>query len=189
MWPGSRRNKAGFWKSYWTTNGFDVAAAAADVKRSMLTAPDALYVLTIHLNAPAYWCETHTNEIWRTEKGEPVYGDDAHAFGPVPSPEWPCWRWPSYHSRVLREETKAVLSALIAELRRTGLSKRIVGVHLGGYHDAQFATVRVVSMLTTHVRSSATSSMTQRAKGSVVSISRSPPHSAMISSRCSSSRG
>lgn len=141
VWPGSRRNQAGFWKSYWTTNGFDAAAAVADVKRSMLTAPDALYVLTIHLNAPAYWCDTHTNEIWRTERGEPVYGNDAHAFGPVPSPEWPCWRWPSYHSRVLRDETKAMLVELIAELKRTGLSKRIVGVHFGGYHDAQFTPV------------------------------------------------
>ncbi len=134
VWPGSRAA----WEYYWTTNGFDAARAAADVKRSMLTAPDALYVLTIHLNAPAHWCDSHTNEIWRTENGEPVYGNDSHVVGTNPPEDSSAWPWPSYHSRVLREETKAMLSEFIAELKRSGLSKRIVGIHIGGYHDAQF---------------------------------------------------
>ena len=153
VWPGSRCNGGGYWPSYWTTNGFDVAKAVADVKRSMLTAPDALYFLTIHVNAPAFWGDAHTNEIWRSETGEPIYGNDAHALGPAspdgkPTAKWHpylsegsgmnAWPWPSMHSRVLRDETKAMLSTLIAELKRTGISKRIVGVHLGGYHDAQF---------------------------------------------------
>ena len=124
----------------WTTNGFDVAKAAGEVRRSMLTAPDALYVVTMTLNAPVGWCDAHTNEIWRTEKGEIVYGNSGHVIGTKQDPKLKSWPWPSYHSRVWRNETKKVISAFIAELKRTGLSKRIVGVHLAGYHDGQFAT-------------------------------------------------
>lgn len=153
VWPGSRCNGDGYYPSYWTTNGFDAAMAAADVKRSMLTAPDALYFLTIHVNAPALWGDLHTNEVWRSKNGEPIYGNNAHALGTAsqdgkPTEKWhvylangrdeTAWPWPSMHSKILRDETKAMLSALIAELKRTGLSKRIVGIHLGGYHDAQF---------------------------------------------------
>ena len=124
----------------WTTNGFDVAKAVGEIRRSMLTAPDALYVVTMTLNAPVGWCDTHTNEIWRTEKGEIVYGNSGHVIGTKQDPKLKSWPWPSYHSRVWRNETKKVISEFIAELKRTGLSKRIVGVHLAGYHDGQFAT-------------------------------------------------
>ena len=124
----------------WTTNGFNVAKAVGEVRRSMLVAPDALYVVTVLLNAPAGWCDVHTNEIWRTEKGEIVYGNSGHVIGTKQDPKLKSWPWPSYHSRVWRNETKKVLSEFIGELKRTGLSKRIVGVHLAGYHDAQFAT-------------------------------------------------
>ena len=127
---------------YWTTNGFDAAGAATEVRRSMLAAPSALYVLTVKLDAPAGWCLLHTNEIWRTENGDPCYGHGGHLIGTKPPEGQVTWPWPSYHSKVLQEETKRVLTEFIAELKRTGISKRIVGIHLGGYHDAQFATAR-----------------------------------------------
>ena len=124
----------------WTTNGFDAVKATGEIRRAMLTAPDALYVVTVSLEAPAGWCDTHTNEIWRTEKGEIIYGNSGHVIGTKQDPNLKSWPWPSYHSRVWRAETKKVLSEFIGELKRTGLAKRIVGVHLAGYHDAQFAT-------------------------------------------------
>ncbi len=50
------------------------------------------------------------------------------------------WPWMSIHSPAWRSAVRHNLNAFIAELKRTGLSKRIVGIHFGGYHDAQFAT-------------------------------------------------
>jgi hypothetical protein len=35
---------------------------------------------------------------------------------------------------------KRNITELVAQLKREGLSKRIVGVHLGGYHDHQIST-------------------------------------------------
>ena len=127
-------------ESSWSTNGFNAAMAVETVRRSMLTAPDALYVITMRLDAPAYWCDSRTNEIWRTEKGEIVYGNAVHAGRKFRKGDPPSWPWVSYHSKVWRDEVKKVLTAFFDELKRSGLSKRIVGYHIGGYHDAQFAT-------------------------------------------------
>ena len=124
----------------WTTNGFDAAKAVDEVRSAMRVAPDALYVVTVRLDAPAGWCDRHTNEIWRTKNGDAVYGDAGHVTGTVRKSGGNTWPWVSYHSRVWREEVKRILSEFIGELKRTGLSKRIVGVHLAGYHDAQFST-------------------------------------------------
>jgi hypothetical protein len=41
---------------------------------------------------------------------------------------------------VWRDEVKERISELVDELKRQGLSRKIVGVHIAGYHDAQFAT-------------------------------------------------
>lgn len=124
----------------WTTNGFDAVAAVDQVRCAMRTAPDALYMLTLRLDAPIGYLDTRTDEIWRSEKGEIVYGDSVHVVGTVKDPKRKCWPWASYHSKVWRDDVKDVISRFVAELQRSGLSKRIVGVHLGGYHDAQFAT-------------------------------------------------
>jgi len=48
------------------------------------------------------------------------------------------WPWVSYASPAWRGAVKANIRSLVAELRRTGLAKRIVGLHLSGYHDGQF---------------------------------------------------
>ena len=135
---GSTANTEGAW----TTNGFDAVKAVNILRRSMLTAPDALYVVTIVLDAPKGWCDIHTNEIWRTESGEEIYGNGDHVVGTASNRRHPSWRWASYHSQVWRDEAKSVLAQFIAELKRSGISKRIVGVHLGGGHDRQFATAR-----------------------------------------------
>ena len=122
----------------WTTNGFDVAAAVGQIRAAMRTAPDALYVLTLRLDAPIGYCDTRPDEVWRTKDGEAVYGTSVHVVSPKARPK--SWPWVSCHSRVWRRDVKDVLTAFFAELRRTGLLKRVVGVHLGGGHDAQFAT-------------------------------------------------
>ena len=123
----------------WTTNGFQVAKAIKEVRRAMLTAPDALYAVTIRMDAPIGWCDNRTNEIWRTQNGEVVYGDGMHVVKGSKKGGAVVWPWVSYHSRVWRSEVKKILAEFVAELKRTGLSKRIVGVHISGYHDSQFA--------------------------------------------------
>ena len=125
----------------WTKDGFDVALGADLVRKAMRLAPNSVFLLQLRLDAYPEWCERHPDEIWALADGRKVYGQHVHADFRVEKtlPE-DKWYWPSYHSLVWRQEVKGRISQLVAELKRTGLSKRIVGVHLAGYHDAQFAT-------------------------------------------------
>ena len=134
--------KDGTPRRYWTKDGFDVAGAVRDIKNALRLAPDALCILGIQCNAyPDFTRVEHPGEVWRLEDGTVVRGtvgsceagyDD---MGIADTNRWP---WVSYASPSWRTAVKANICELLAELKRTGISRRIVGVHLSGYHDGQF---------------------------------------------------
>lgn len=127
---------------YWTTNGFDAVGAADRIRCEMRTATNSLFVLSVSINPPPEYSERHPEELWRIRNGTVVTGDVGLASievkrGYEHRERWP---WVSNHSLVWREDVKRNLTALIDELKRTGATKRIVGFHLAGFHDGQFAT-------------------------------------------------
>jgi hypothetical protein len=125
----------------WTKDGFDAKAGAELVRTAMRLAPGSRFLLGLRLDAYPEWVDMHPGEEWLLEDGRKVYGHHVHAsFKILPEKPKDKWYWPSYHSVAWREEVKARIAELVEELRRQGLLKRIVGVHLAGYHDAQFAT-------------------------------------------------
>lgn len=127
---------------YWTKGGFDAKGAVADLKRSMRLAPDALFVLCAVCNAyPDFTRVEHPDEVWRREDGSVVCGTAGsclEGYDDMGIPDTNRWPWVSYASPSWRRAIEENLTAIVAELRRTGLSKRVVGIHLAGYHDAQF---------------------------------------------------
>lgn len=125
----------------WTKDSFDVKAGADIVRTTMRLAPESVFILTLCLDAYPEWADMHPGEEWRLADGRKVHGSSVHADFRVQAvtPKGK-WNWPSYHSLVWREDVKSRISALVDELKRQGLSRKIVGVHLAGYHDAQFAT-------------------------------------------------
>ena len=125
----------------WSKDGFDVALGVDLVRKAMRLAPNSVFILQLELDAYPEWCERHPGEAWRLADGRKVYGQHVHADFHIEStlPK-DRWYWPSYHSLDWRRDVKDCITELVAELKRTGLSKRIVGVHLSGYHDAQFST-------------------------------------------------
>ena len=130
---------------WWTPKGFDVQGAVREVKDAMRMAPGSLFVLTAILDAyPAFSAE-HPEEVWKAEGGRTVWGQQVHAdFDTSPDkPRKGHWPWISYSSTVWREAVRTNLVALIDALKASGLSRRIVGVHLGGYHDHQCSTRRI----------------------------------------------
>ena len=131
------RNPSGIW----TKDSFDAKAGADMVRTLMRLAPKSNFILGLRLDAYPEWVDMHPGEEWLLQDGRKVYGHHVHASQHI-SEKKPKnkWYWPSYHSVVWREEVKECLTKLIGELKAQGLSKRIVGVHLAGYHDAQFAT-------------------------------------------------
>ena len=125
---------------FWSTNGFDCAGAVRRVKDFMRSAPHSLFFVTIRCDAYPEYSNEHPDEKWLRPDGSVVYGSCSQGqkrATPTPPPH--TWPWVSNHSLVWRADVKRLMSQFVGELKRTGLAKRIVGFHLAGYHDGQFA--------------------------------------------------
>ena len=128
---------------YWKDVSWDLARAVRLTREQMRLSPDALFVVSLDITPPRAYSEAHPDEVWRLSDGSPGYGDYLKmrlARDGVPPKG--CWPWISMFSDVWQKDVKSFMNAYVAELRRTGLSKRIVGFHLSGFHDGQFATYR-----------------------------------------------
>ena len=136
---GGDRRKS---RKYWSKEGFDAKGAAEDVRRSMRLVPDGLCVLSISCNAyPSFTLEEHPDEVWINKDGTTVrgtYGSCVSTYADMGIKSTNMWPWVSYASPAWRKAISDNIRALLAELRKSGLTKRIVGVHLSGYHDGQF---------------------------------------------------
>ena len=134
--------KRGTPRCFWTKDGFDAKGAVRDFKNGMRIATNSLFIVRLSCNAYPEYTAEHPSEIWRTEDGRPVLGTAGSCvvgyddMGIADTNRWP---WVSYSSRCWREDVKANIRALVAEFRRQGIDKRIVGIHLCGYHDWQFS--------------------------------------------------
>ena len=135
----TKRQEPGFWSK----DGFDVKGAVASIRKSMMRAPKAKYLLGINVSAYPEFTDEHPDEVWLNDKGQKVFGHNCHSQYWLPKKMDPKrhWYWVSNHSTVWRDAVNEQLTRLIDELKRTGLSRLIVGVHLSGYHDGQFSTV------------------------------------------------
>jgi hypothetical protein len=129
-------------KGYWSAQGFDVTGAVERIRRQMAKAPNAKYLLSLGLAAYPEFCDQHPQETWINDYGQRVFGHQCHSPFRLPKEKKNVhWYWPSVYSELWHSATKARLTELVDALKRSGLSKLIVGVHLSGYHDGQFATV------------------------------------------------
>lgn len=130
----------GFWKE---DGSMDVAGAIEMIRQTMRLAPHSKILLTIGLHPYWKFAEKFPEEAWINEKGLPVYGNGIHLAetqnGKAPNKNYCVW--PSYYSSKLHEEYKKQIALLVAELKRTGLSKAIVGLHIAGGHDNQMTVV------------------------------------------------
>ena len=126
----------------WSKEGFDVKAGVREVCDLMRLTPEAKFVLSLELDPYAEYADLHPEEAWIGRRGARVFGRAGCVDGPrefggqMPSNKF---HWVSISARGWRDELKRHLSEFIAELKRTGLSRRVVGVHLVGFHDGQFA--------------------------------------------------
>lgn len=138
---GNMAKKPGFWHP----RGFDIKGAADLVRQAMRSAEKSNFIVSFNISAYPEFTTEHPEEAWQLADGTKVYGHHAHIPYNVRAPRDPSrhWDYVSCYSLVWQNAVKKVLSELIAELKRSGLSKRIVGVHIAGFHDSQFATRQV----------------------------------------------
>ena len=129
-------------RGYWTPSGFDAEGAVREIKDTMRIAPDALFLVAIGCTAYPEFTAEHPEEVWRTADGMPLVGSIDSClpgYGMMKDVKLQKWPWVSYSSRIWRDGVKKCIRLLTDELKRQGLSKRIVGVHIYGYHDEQFS--------------------------------------------------
>lgn len=130
-------------RHYWTPAGFDAEGAVRDLKNSMRLAPDALYMIALNCNPyPEFTLKEHPDEAFRTADGNLLMGNAGSTGGAYDDmglkDDGLRWPWVSFASRVWRDAVSENIRRLVAELKRTGLDKRIVGIHLWGFGDGQF---------------------------------------------------
>ena len=123
----------------------DVKKMVAQMKSAMRAAPKSLFIMAVGGQTPIDFVKKyHPEEAWINEKGEPVMGLGGSCMvGYLGSTKEQFQRdarpWPSPSSRVWREWVKKNVRDLVAELKAQGLSKRIVGMHIYGFHDGQYS--------------------------------------------------
>ncbi|MBO5940388.1 MAG: hypothetical protein J6R18_04245 [Kiritimatiellae bacterium] len=138
----SMGGKNGSPSCYWTKKGFDAVGAVEDFKNAMRVAPESLFIVRLSCNAYPDYTKEHPEEIWKTEDGRTVCGTSGSCvigYDSMGVPDTNRWPWVSYSSRRWRDDVKSNIRKLVAEFKRQGLDKRIVGIHLCGYHDGQFS--------------------------------------------------
>ena len=123
-------------------DSFDVESAVIAVRDAMRMAKDSLFMLTLILDAYPEFAGEHPDEVWTTVGGRAVWGNHVHANYSLDPRTFKTrhWPWVSNHSRVWRDAVKRHITTLVGRLKSEGLAKRIVGIHLAGFHDHQFAT-------------------------------------------------
>jgi len=133
-----QKTYAGCWKG---KNQLDLSGAVTQIRNALKLNPKAKIILSIGLHPYYAFSKENPAEVWIGKTGKPVLGSGIHIsenLNAAPSPTR--YPWVSYHSEVLKNEYKKQISQIIAELKRTGLSKFIVGFHIGGGHDGQMVT-------------------------------------------------
>ena len=123
----------------------NITGMVAQIRSAMRLAPSALFVVSVNVLTPRDFVQKHhPSEAWINAKGEPVMGLGGSCIvGYLGSTkkqfDQNACQWPSPSSRVLREWAKKGIRDLVAELKKQGLTKRIVGIHTCGFHDGQFS--------------------------------------------------
>ena len=122
-------------RHWWPNGNYGLDSAVEDVRRAMRTAPGSLFIMALNLTPYDRFAEDHPAERWIGRDGMIVCGGGGACKKAVkPGEPWPKWMVPctSYSSVLWRETAKRHIGQLIAELKRLGLSKRIIGIHLSG---------------------------------------------------------
>lgn len=128
----------------WDSSGYDAKKAVDILRKTMRAGGDALYIVCYSCNAYRdFVAKDHPGEGWIAEGGKPLCGSAGSCCvgyqGMTLDKAWP---WVSMASRVWRDAVCANIRAFVAEMKRQGLDRRVVGIHLCGYNDGQFGMNR-----------------------------------------------
>ena len=132
---------------HWKGDKWDRARTIRDIEEQMRCSPDALYIISFATTTPPEYSSANMDEIMRYPDGSPVWGDwgklRVHNYNDKKK-EMPtnCWEWISLSSAKYKADIKSAMCDIIDDLKRTGLAKKVIGIHFCGWHDGQHAPYR-----------------------------------------------
>lgn len=133
---------AATYRGCWTgKDQLNIDGVIRQIRNALRLNPHARIILNFGLHPYYSFTSEYPEEVWIGRNGKPVLGTGIHineSLGGTPSQT--IYPWPSYHSEVLIQQYKEQIAKIITELKRNGLSKFIVGLHIGGGHDNQMVT-------------------------------------------------
>jgi hypothetical protein len=133
-----------FSKELWKTKDkYDLSSAIAKVEHAMREAPNMLFIITFKLNPYPGFAEDYPNEIWLNKNKQKGSGHSIHILNWGIKPANGHHYWSSYFSQIYQNGIKIGIKKIILALKAKGYLKRVIGFHISGGHDGQFALRRM----------------------------------------------
>ena len=127
--------------SWPSARNYDAKKAADGFRAMMRGDTNALYMVCYDCNAPKdFLAACCPDEGWIDEDGKQVIGSNGYIQTGLGADydRNRFWPWVSMASPTWRAAVKANIRAFVAELKRTGHAKKLIGIHFLGYNDGQF---------------------------------------------------
>lgn len=129
-----------FNKDLWMgKDNYNPEAAIKKVENAIREAPGMFIVLTLKINHYEDFCKDYPEDIWLNEKFEKGSGHFSHVNNWGINPKKGHHFWASYFSENYRNGIYKSSDILLKALKANGYLKRVIGFHIAGGHDAQFA--------------------------------------------------
>jgi hypothetical protein len=120
-------------------NNYNFTKGLNLLKLAMKASPNSLFILDMYLNPYPKFVDDYPDSAWLNAKGQKGYGSDIHLKGFADKlPARRNW-WASYFSSRYQAEMAKAMKLFFKELKKSGLSKRVIGFQIVGGHDGQFA--------------------------------------------------
>ncbi len=118
---------------------FNFTTSIRNLEIAMKASPNSLFLLGLDISSYDRYVNDNPSEAWMNAKGQKAYGTTIHLMGFADKLPAGRFLWPSYFSRKWRDDMTKAMCLFLDKLKKTGLAKRIIGIHIGGGHDGQFA--------------------------------------------------
>lgn len=118
----------------------DYEAMLGTFRQALRRAPDAYVVLGFSLHWPADYVQLNPETRWCDEQGLLAKGNTLYMSGFAAQDNLRPGEtlWPSPYLDKPFADAAAVISGFVAELKKHGLDKRVIGAFVCGGHDGQF---------------------------------------------------
>ncbi len=121
------------------TKKYNFTPLLSSLRRTLRLIPENHIILGFNVSWPENYLDKNPETLWLNSKGHCAWGNTLHLRGFFPEkPGRNMFRWPSPYADKPFSDIADMLKAFIAELKKTGMDKMVIGAFVVGGHDGQF---------------------------------------------------